>query len=229
MKRLSTCLLAVMLLFGCGAQPPAADQPAATREVPAALLATLAPEPTAGAQPTDTPEQPTAVPAEEAPTAVATKSASLASPIQKGYVSLVLIKGIAVLLDTTAQQVQAGQLKGFEGFGRMLAIGAFYKAISDNLAKDAPDPALQAGWEQARVVLPKLRDVLAQLNDKKITTADVPALTAPIQTEIDQMLDTAETDLSAAYGTDPAKLKEIRDKAIADLQNTLTATPTPKK
>jgi hypothetical protein len=92
MKRLSTCLLAVMFLFGCGTQPPVAEQPAATREAPAALLATLAPEPTAAAQPTDIPEPPASVPAPTLTesTAVATKSAELASLIQKGYTNLVV-------------------------------------------------------------------------------------------------------------------------------------------
>ncbi|HJZ48686.1 MAG TPA: hypothetical protein VKE41_16025 [Roseiflexaceae bacterium] len=216
---LLTCATA---LTACGTAPTeqttATQLPAATvlpTDLPTVLPSTVAPS--AAPEATDAPT-----------VAAATKTANLASPVQKGYVSLVLIKGIAVMLDDTAQRSQAGQLKGFEGFGRLIAIGAFYKAISENLAKDAPDPALQAGWEQARMVLPKLQNVLAQLSDKKITTADVPALTAPIHTEIDQMLDTAEAGLSAAYGTDPAKLKEIRDKAITDLQNTLSATPTPK-
>lgn len=224
-RHLAVFSLCLMLLIACGATP--------TAEVPTQAIApraTVSSDSTITA-PTAVTQQSTEAPAEagtEVATPVATKATELATPVQKGYGNLVLIKGIAVMLDDSAHQVETGQLKGFESLGRLLAIGTLYKAVDENIAKDAPDPALQAAWEQARIILPKLRDVVAQWSNKKITAADVPGLTAPIEADIDQMLTTAESDLSSAYGADPAKLKELRDKAITDLQTKLSATPTPK-
>jgi hypothetical protein len=168
----------------------------------------------------------TAVPTAVAPTAPA--SAALATPVQKGYAALVLIDALSVMTADTAKLTQDGKIDGANQLGRMIAIGAFYKAITEAIGKDAPDPALAAAWEQARVVLPKLSDVLAQWNQQKVTADQVPGLLAPVNEEIDQMLTTAEGDLEQAYNADPTQLKEMRDKAMASLVNALSATPTPK-
>jgi hypothetical protein len=203
----------LIALTACDTAPTAAPPTAA-----------LAPIPTGVVSPAD---MPTAVTSEVSTAAAPTEATELASPVQKGYTTLVMEKGVAVMTDNLTQQVAAGKMEGPAAFGQYIVIGAFMKALDEAFAKDAPDPALQAAWTQARGILPKIRDIFTQLNAKKIAPAQVGEQLAPIQTEIDQMLDIAESDLGAAYRADPAQLKALRDKAIADLEKALESAPKP--
>jgi len=220
--KLTIGLCALVGLVACGATPTTVAPTAALAPISTALPAT-----SIGALVTAAPVAPTAMAPTAMPTEAATESAELSTPVQKGYGTRVLVKGLAVMVEDTIKQAQSGELKGPDALGRMIGIGAIYKAIEENLAKDAPDPALQAGWEQGRAVLPKIQDVLAQLNSDKITPAQAADMLPSIQSEADQMLAAAESDLGDAYGGDPAQLKELRDKSIADLQKSLEATPAP--
>ncbi|NTU86277.1 MAG: hypothetical protein HGA45_44275 [Chloroflexales bacterium] len=202
-----------VLLAACGASsagtaytaPPSAPSPAAP------------PSPTAPPSSTATP----------ASTAAPTPDAAALSDVERGYATLVLLQGSAVMLEESAAKIQSGEAQGLAGFGQLIAIGAVLRAVDEALAEEPPVPALAASWSAARAAAPRLRDVLSRWVDKQITSADIPQELAPIKLEIDDILLGAERDLAGAYAVDRADLAKTREEALDKVKGIFEPTPTP--
>jgi hypothetical protein len=212
-------LCAVLALTACGV-PLATNIPTAQ---PTAPLVTFAPRPTsvelAPLAPPAVAAQPTAAPV--ADTTPAAPAASLASAVQ-GYVTLVLLKGTATLLEGMAtQSSDGGAANGAQSLAKLIAAAGVLKTVSDSLAGDAPAPSLNDAWTQGRALAPELRTLLAEWTTQQIGAADVPGRIAALQPRLDAMLAGAEQSLSGALGVDIATLHQRRDAALATLRDTL--------
>ncbi|MFO7169891.1 MAG: hypothetical protein DIU80_017860 [Chloroflexota bacterium] len=179
-----------------------------------------------------TPAPPNAVPAPStapAPTAVPTAPARPAFDEQtrQGYMTLVLLQGSVVTAEDLATRVQSGELDGFGALGQMIAVGVLLKAVDEALAEDAPAAALETAWEEARTIAPDVGALMARWSDQELSAAEIPAELAPITERVEQMLATAERDLSAVYAVDAAELRQLREEAMAGLREQLRATPEP--
>lgn len=199
------------------------------RAIAAALLAALliacgAPAPSA-AVPTGAPATVMSPTAE--PTATAARPA-FDEDVRRGYMALVLLQGSVVAIDDLAARAQSGEATGFTALGQLIGVGAILQAVDEALAEDAPAPALETAWADARAIVPDLRALLGRWSDQQLTAAEVPAELSPIAERVEQVLAAAERDLSGAYAIDEAELRRMREQAMVDLRERLRATPEPE-
>jgi hypothetical protein len=155
-------------------------------------------------------------------------AADLSDPLRRGYSALALLQGLTVMLDDTAQQLQAGKLDGARGLDVLAATGGALKAVRAVLDEPPPADALQTAWDEANRQVPQIQDIVSRWSANKISPQEVAGLLKPVQAQATQALAAAESALTQEYGVDPRQLRQVREDALNSLRNTLQATPAPR-
>jgi hypothetical protein len=167
------------------------------------------------------------LPAPTSQPAATAEASALPETTRQGYAALLILKGVADMLGDLAKNAQpattaAAQDTGAQ-LGRQLAITTLFKPLEDSLAKDAPDPALQAAWEAARAAAPQLKDTLVGWSDQRLSGDDVSARLAPIQTQLGAALTAAEQRLGSSHDVDPSQLGALASDTVAKIRAALAA------
>ena len=227
-RLLAICIVA-LLLSACGGEatqrtpaiePLVSRQSATSREAGAASLTSpgvIVPTllPTAPPTPTGTP-------------ALATAAAALPELTQRGYATLVLLRGLAARVQDLAQQAAAadagGQRSGPSPAQR-LAVEGLHRVIEASLAQEPPDQTLAGAWSTARATTPQLQEVLDRWADGRLPASDVAARLVPIQAQLDRLLATADQQLGSSYGVDADRIGALAGDALGRLRAAIQAAP----
>lgn len=172
-------LLVVFLLTACGASRREPTPTPTKTPTPMSLAAPVA------IVETPTPATVTIEPPATATTAVQVATGDAAVDLvaaERLFRIFTLHVGTEVGLADSAAQVASGEADGMEGFGMLLALGAFLATADEGLNYDF-GPTLAASAEVARQQQTALRDILRRWLDKEISSADVPGLLEQIDTE----------------------------------------------
>lgn len=208
--RIAQGLLVVVIIVGivaCGIFGMVAFKFATTQSQTAASF--LPPAPVAVEQQPTAP--PTSVPAAK----------NISDETRRTYTAFIFLQASQALLEETARQVEKGETKGFEGMGKLLAIGAFLKSIGDVFKGTPPDSNFQTAWEKGRATVPLLQQVVKRWVDKEINAAGVPGALTKAKAAIDETLSLADQVMVEKYGADKERLNQFRTEAIDQFRQSL--------
>ena len=220
-------ILVVLAILGCKA-PEVAEPVVLVAEEP-----TATPEPTAPLEPTLEPS-PTVTPS---PTVATLDEAALHEtghgylPLHetgRGYLPLLLVEVIVSMLEETAVQVQAGDIDGGEGLGRLIAIAAFRQVANEDLASGPPHPAWREAWSEGKEAVALAGEVLVLWYDGEITSAEVPELLGPAQERAQRTMELADAVMSREYGISETDLATLRAKTMEDLRDEIREVAAPE-
>lgn len=146
----------------------------------------------------------------------------LGQGVEKGYLTVLLLQGSAVLLEETADEVQAGAMDGLEALGFLFAIGALLENVDQSLEQPAPDPLFEDVWLDTRDARNELGVVGRQWIDREITSADVPGKLAPVNEKIQRVLTTVEERLAQGRGISEEEIRTSREEWTDELRAIVT-------
>ena len=226
--RLLAISIVALLLSACGGeaiQRTSAIEPLASRQSATSREAAAAPTSPGVSVPT---LLPTAPPTPTSTPAPAASAAALPELTQRGYATLVLLRGLAARIQDLAQQASAadsGEQSTGSSLAQRLAVAGLLRVIETSLAQEPPDQALAGAWSTARATTPQLQEVLDRWADGQLPASDVAARLAPIQAALDRLLATADQQLGSSYGVDADRLGALAGDALGRLRAALQSTP----
>jgi hypothetical protein len=152
-------------------------------------------------------------------------STGLSEPLRRGYSALAMLQGVSVVLDETAQQMQAGKLDDARVQDVLAATGSVLKSVRDVLSEPPPADGMQTAWDEADHQVGQTQDLVSRWSGNKISPREVEDQLKPVQEQGTHMLATAESALTQEFGVDPGALRQAREDAMNSLRSTLQATP----
>ena len=155
-------------------------------------------------------------------------STGLSEPLRRGYSALAMLQGVSVVLDETAQQMQAGKLDDARVQDVLAATDSVLKSVRDVLSEPPPADGMQTAWDEADHEVAQIQDIVSRWSANKLSLREVEDQLKPVQEQGTHMLSTAESALTQEFGVDPGALRQAREDALNSVRNTLLATPTPR-
>lgn len=140
---------------------------------------------------------------------------------KRGYGTLLIFDLSTLIVEGTAKQLADDEIDGLEAFGRLLVVGAMFKAVNESLSAEAPHEAFEASWEEAGEILPVVGDVVRRWGDKEIKSDEVLEELVGPREQIDEMMESLDEILVSEYGGDAAALAQFREETAAEFQANL--------
>lgn len=123
------------------------------------------------------------------------------------------------LLDETAQQVQSGELSGFESFGALIVVAAFINAIDEAIPEIEPPSPIDIHWGDFLAIHEEIKSIVRRWYNKEIESSIVILEVKPLSSELECVIQAIESDLADQYQISSDELSKERQKIVEEFRN----------